>query len=60
MSQFKQDYKINYPLIADSERAIYSQYANKGVPRLILLDEQNKVIKTLIGENPETLQKVLW
>lgn len=60
LTKFKQDYDIDYSLIADPNRAIYSQYANKGVPRLILLDEQNKVVKTLIGEDPNTLQKVLW
>ena len=60
LMQFKQDYNIAYPLIADPQRAIYNQYANKGVPRLILLDENNHVVKTLIGEDPNSLQKVSW
>lgn len=60
LMQFKQEYNIAYSLIADPQRAIYNQYANKGVPRLILLDENNHVIKTLIGEDPNSLQKVSW
>lgn len=60
LTQFAQDYNLEFSLIADPERAIYSQYANKGIPRLILLDEHNKVIKTLIGEDPNTLQQVVW
>jgi thiol-disulfide isomerase/thioredoxin len=58
--QFQQAYNISYSLIADPDRAIYNQYANKGVPRLILLDENNQVVKTLIGEDPNSLQKVRW
>ena len=58
--QFQQAYNISYSLIADPDRAIYNQYANKGVPRLILLDENNHVVKTLIGEDPNSLQKIRW
>lgn len=60
LAQFADAYNIKFSLVADPERAIYNQYANKGVPRLILLDKHNKVVKTLIGEDPNTLQNVVW
>lgn len=58
--KFEQDFATNFSLVADPDRKLYSQFANAGIPRLILLDEQNKVVKTLIGEAPDTIEKVTW
>ncbi|MCF2858544.1 TlpA family protein disulfide reductase [Pseudoalteromonas sp. SMS1] len=41
LGEFAKNYRIEFPLIADENRHIYNQYANKGIPRLILLDENN-------------------
>lgn len=60
LSKFEHDFATNFSLVADPERKLYSQFANAGIPRLILLDEQNKVVKTLIGEAPDTIEKVIW
>jgi peroxiredoxin len=60
MAKFNQEFELPFALIADPERAIYQHYANKGIPRLILLDEQNKVVKTLIGEQANVIEKVIW
>lgn len=58
--KFNQEFDLPFTLVADPERAIYQHYANKGIPRLILLDEQNKVVKTLIGEQANVIEKVIW
>ncbi|MBD1582718.1 TlpA family protein disulfide reductase [Pseudoalteromonas sp. S16_S37] len=60
MAKFNEEYQLPFALVADPEREIYSQYANAGIPRLILLDEQNQVVKTLIGEEPNIVDKVVW
>lgn len=60
LDKFAAQYEVNFPLIADENRAIYRQFANAGVPRLILLDEQNQIRKTLIGEDPKTIDAVVW
>lgn len=60
MAKFNQEFELPFALVADPERAIYQHYANKGIPRLILLDEQNKVVKTLIGEQANVIEKVIW
>jgi peroxiredoxin len=60
IKQFNQTYELEFPLISDPQRAIYQHYANKGVPRLILLDEKNMVVKTLIGEQPNIIDKINW
>ncbi|OHU84613.1 MULTISPECIES: TlpA family protein disulfide reductase [Pseudoalteromonas] len=60
LDKFNDEYQLPFPLVADPEREIYSQYANAGIPRLILLDENNKVVKTLIGEEPTIVDKLVW
>ncbi|KZN52275.1 TlpA family protein disulfide reductase [Pseudoalteromonas luteoviolacea] len=60
LMQFAQEYNVTFPLISDEKRTIYSRYANKGVPRLILLDENNRVVNTLIGETDNIIEQVKW
>ncbi|KAF7787551.1 hypothetical protein PRUB_a4659 [Pseudoalteromonas rubra] len=60
LKAFRTSFGIDFNLIADPDRAIYSQYANKGIPRLIMLDKQNRVVKTLIGEQAGIIEQVRW
>lgn len=57
---FSEKFATNFTMVADPSRQIYNQFANAGVPRIILLDKQNRVVSTLIGEAPNTIEKVLW
>ena len=58
LKEFNEEYQLNFKLVSDVNREIYSQYANKGIPRLILLDTNNKVIQTLIAEEENSLTKI--
>ena len=60
LDNFSKKFATNFTMVADPNRQIYSQFANAGVPRIILLDNQNRVVSTLIGEAPNTIEKVLW
>jgi len=60
LQKFASEYNVNFPLISDEKREIYAKFANAGIPRLILVDENNKIVKTLIGEDPTTIEKVIW
>ncbi|GEK08567.1 TlpA family protein disulfide reductase [Pseudoalteromonas peptidolytica] len=60
LKQFNDTQALPIHFVADPNRTIYNSYANKGIPRLILLDEQNNVLQTLIGEQPNTLSKLRW
>jgi peroxiredoxin len=60
LKKFNQDFALPFELVADSDRTIYQQYANKGIPRLILLDKNNTVVKTLIGEQANIIDQVIW
>ncbi|MGS0682142.1 TlpA family protein disulfide reductase [Shewanella sp. 125m-7] len=60
LDKFALEYELNFPLVADTDRAIYSRFANSGIPRLILLDADNKVVKTIIGETENAITEVVW
>ncbi|GIU20985.1 MULTISPECIES: TlpA disulfide reductase family protein [unclassified Shewanella] len=60
LNTFAVEYELNFSLVADEDRAIYSQFANSGIPRLILLDADNKVVKTIIGETDNPIKEVVW
>jgi thiol-disulfide isomerase/thioredoxin len=60
LQKFNQQLLLPFQLVADPERTIYKQYANKGIPRLILLDNDNTVVKTLIGEQANIIDQVIW
>ncbi|WOT05526.1 TlpA family protein disulfide reductase [Shewanella youngdeokensis] len=60
LDDFAAEYALNFALVADTDRSIYSQFANVGIPRLILLDANNKVVKTIIGESDNAISDVVW
>lgn len=60
LNTFATEYELNFALVADEDRSIYSQFANAGIPRLILLDADNRVVKTIIGETDNPITEVVW
>ncbi|QQX80705.1 TlpA family protein disulfide reductase [Shewanella sp. KX20019] len=60
LEKFAAEYELNFTLVADTDRSIYNQFANIGIPRLILLDADNNVVKTLIGESENAITEVVW
>ena len=60
LDKFASEFELNFPLVADTDGQIYAQFANAGVPRLILLDANNKVVKTIIGETENPIIEVVW
>ena len=60
LDKFAVEYEINFPLVADTDRSIYAKFANAGIPRLILLDKHNRIIKTIIAEGEQPLAEVQW
>lgn len=60
LTKFQQEYQLNFPLISDENRSYYNQIANSGIPRLILLDNNNQVVKTVIGEVPDVINLLVW
>ncbi|ALO35094.1 hypothetical protein CMT41_10470 [Colwellia sp. MT41] len=51
---------INVALAIDEDRSIYKRFAGGGIPRLISVDEDNKVIQMTLAEGQAQLSKIIW
>lgn len=60
LSKFASEYQLKFPLVADPDRALYHQFTNQGIPRLVLVDGNNQVVKTFLGEIPDVTREIQW
>ncbi len=60
LTKFQQEYQVSFPLVSDENEAIYQKFANTGMPRLLLLNEQNQLVKALVGEDQRTIDRIVW
>ncbi|WP_394389699.1 TlpA family protein disulfide reductase [Shewanella woodyi] len=60
LDKFADEYELSFPLIADNDRSIYAKFANAGIPRFILLDKENQIVKTIIAEGETPLTQLQW
>jgi peroxiredoxin len=51
---------IRVPLATDVNRSIYQQFAVGGIPRLITVGKDNRVIKMNLAEGQEQLKLIQW
>jgi len=51
---------IKVALAVDVDRSIYKRFASGGIPRLITVGENNKIIKMNLAEGEEQLTKIVW
>jgi peroxiredoxin len=57
---WRDKFDIKVPLAVDSDRSIYKQFAVGGIPRLITVSKDNKVIKMNLAEGENQLDLVVW
>jgi peroxiredoxin len=60
LRQFALDYQVTFPLVVDADRAMYHQFTNTGIPRIVLVDEHNRIVKSFLGEIPDVLTEIQW
>ncbi len=48
------------PLAVDVDRAIYKKFASGGIPRIITVAENNKIIKMNLAEGSDPLKQIVW
>jgi peroxiredoxin len=60
LRQFAADYQVTFPLVVDADRAMYHQFTNVGIPRIVLVDENNRIVKSFLGEIPDVLTEIQW
>ena len=51
---------IKVAIAVDEDRSIYNKFAAGGIPRLISVDEDNKVIKMTLAEGQAQLSQIIW
>lgn len=60
LRQFAADYQVTFPLVVDADRAMYHQFTDVGIPRIVLVDENNRIVKSFLGEIPDVLTEIHW
>lgn len=60
LQDFSAKYRFNFPFVADAERKLYTQFTDQGIPRVVLVNEQNIVVKTFLGEIPRAIDEIVW
>lgn len=60
LRKFAADYQVKFPLVVDADRAMYHQFTNVGIPRIVLVDENNRIVKSFLGEIPDVLTEIHW
>jgi len=58
--KWRDEHQIKVALATDVDRSIYKQFAVGGIPRLITVNEDNKVIKMNLAEGDGQLKLIHW
>ncbi len=51
---------IKVPLAVDVDRSIYKKFSSGGIPRIITVGENNKIIAMNLAEGSEQLKHIVW
>jgi peroxiredoxin len=60
VTAWRDEHGIRIPLATDPDRAIFKQFAAAGVPRLITVGKNNRVIKMNLAEVEDPLSLIEW
>lgn len=60
LAQFRSVYQLNFALVADKDRALYKQVADKGIPRLVTVAANGEVRQVILGEVPDVISQLHW
>lgn len=58
LSSFKKSNNLNMPMIADTDRSIFSLFAKQNIPRTYLIDKSGKILNANIGFNEKEYNKL--
>ena len=57
---WRDKFDIKVPLAVDVDRSIYKQFAVGGIPRMVTVSNENKVIKMNLAEGDNQLDLIEW
>lgn len=60
LQKFRSEYKLNFALVADPDRALYHQVASKGIPQLVTVGADGTIQQVLLGEVPDAIAQLHW
>ncbi len=60
LTKFADDYELPLHFVSDPDRALYQQFTDTGIPRVVLVNEKNEVVKTFLGEIPRAIDEIVW
>ncbi len=60
LQKFRSDYRLNFALVADPDRALYHQVASKGIPQLVTVGADGTIRQVLLGEVPDAIAQLRW
>ncbi|GAB4172347.1 MAG: TlpA disulfide reductase family protein [Calditrichia bacterium] len=56
---FKDTMGVSFPLAADPNRDVYGLFADKYIPRTILVDKEGKIVQQLVGFKKEEFKELI-
>ncbi|WP_430456462.1 TlpA family protein disulfide reductase [Rheinheimera sp.] len=60
LQKFRSEYKLNFALVADPDRALYHKVASKGIPQLVTVAADGTIQQVLLGEVPDAIAQLHW
>ena len=60
LQKFRSEYKLNFALVADPDRALYAKVASKGIPQLVTVAADGTIQQVLLGEVPDAIAQLHW
>jgi len=60
VEQFKAEYDLTIDMVADVDRRIYKQFASAGIPRFIMVDEDNNIVNAVLAEGENQMDLIQW
>ena len=60
LQKFRSEYKLNFALVADPDRALYAKVASKGIPQLVTVSADGRIRQVLLGEVPDAIAQLRW
>lgn len=58
LTTFRDKKRYTFPIATDTNRAVYAMFAEKYIPRNIIIDKDGKLIFSEVGYNEEKFQKL--
>jgi peroxiredoxin len=59
LKPFRQKNNFTFPIAGDTKRAIFSQYADAYIPRLLLIDGKGRILDQVVGFDEEKFKQLL-